>query len=230
MEPSAIDSNLMLHPNQTDLDQHQFAYKESATQKVASSTANTSSCTNFYHPTPSPADSGVMSPLTPLSNYTTSMSGPNCTPEQNVISSPEHSVTSFAGYSISNGCGSAPSSACSPYNNFNHVNNQSSSTEFTNFNNTSFSCCTISNCSSRDETTSATAYMTNQDSEEKLQNIENLSYNNYQVLPPPFCNPTMEHNWIDYSQNLSMQYHHSKNTSTLLQPNMTVRIHDSEDL
>jgi hypothetical protein len=222
MEPSAIDHNLRLQPNQNDLDQHQFPNKEATSLKVASS--NPSSCTNYYHPTPSPADSGVMSPLTPLSSYTTSMSGPNCTPEQNVISSPEHSVASFAGYSISNGCGSAPSSVCSPYNNFNHFNSQTSSAEFTNFNNTSFSCCSIPNSSSRDENTSATAYMTNRDSEE---NIENFSYNNYQVLPPPsFCNPTMEHNWMDYSQNLSMQYHHHKNSSALLQPNMTVRIHD----
>ena len=225
MEPSAIDHSLMLHPNQNDLDQPQFPNKEVASQKVVSSNANPSSCTSFYHPTPSPADSGVMSPLTPLSNYTTSMSGPNCTPEQNVISSPEHSVASFAGYSISNGCGSAPSSVSSPYNNFNHFNTHTTSGEITNF--TSFPCCSIPNSSSRDETTtSATAYMTNQDSEETLQNIENFSYNNYQVLPPPFCNPTMEHNWIDYSQNLSMQYHHPKNSSALLQPNMTVRIHD----
>ena len=226
MEPSEMDHSLMLHPNQNDLDSHQFPKKEATAQKVESSAANPSSCTNYYHPIPSPADSGVMSPLTPLSNYTTSMSGPNCTPEQNVISSPEHSVASFTGYSISNGCGSAPSSVCSPYNNFNHFNNQASSTEFTNFNNSSFSCCAIPDSFSRDETTSATAYMTNQDSEEKLQNIENFSYNNYQVLPPPFCNPSMEHNWIDYSQNLSMQYHPHKNSSALLQPNTTVRIHD----
>lgn len=55
------------------------------------SMATTSATTTLYHqPTPSPADSGVMSPMTPLSGYTTC--GPNCTPEQQheeAVRSPE---------------------------------------------------------------------------------------------------------------------------------------------
>ena len=42
-----------------------------------------------YYPTPSPADSGVsgvMSPVTPMSNYT----GQGSTPEQAFMTSPEH--------------------------------------------------------------------------------------------------------------------------------------------
>ena len=38
-----------------------------------------------YYPTPSPADSGVMSPMTPMSSYTQ-----GSTPEQPFITSPEH--------------------------------------------------------------------------------------------------------------------------------------------
>ena len=39
----------------------------------------------YYVPTPSPADSGVMSPMTPLSTYTQ-----GSTPEQGFMTSPEH--------------------------------------------------------------------------------------------------------------------------------------------
>jgi hypothetical protein len=66
-----------------------------------------------YQPSPSPSDSGVMSPLTPMSNYTSSsglsgMGGPGSTPEQNLMS-PEH----FAG---APGSVLSTSSASSPYN------------------------------------------------------------------------------------------------------------------
>ena len=39
----------------------------------------------YYHPVPSPADSGVMSPMTPMSSYTQ-----GSTPEQHYVASPEH--------------------------------------------------------------------------------------------------------------------------------------------
>ena len=49
---------------------------------------------NFCHPTPSPSDSGVMSPMTPMSNYTT-----GSTPDQNLLGSPEHSNNSVPYFS-----------------------------------------------------------------------------------------------------------------------------------
>ena len=207
--------------------------------------------TNWYHPTPSPADSGVMSPLTPLSNYT-NVDGPNCTPEQNVISSPEHSITSFAGYSISNGYGSTASSVPSPYNNYNQFVNPSL-TESSFGSMPQIPCSTIQDCSTlatanENHSTSnnaalGTSYMTNHDSDERVQNIENnfhsSGYDNCQPLPP-FCAPngfSMAHqNWNDFSRNNfpSMIGFHKKSTTQpfLLQndekqnKNM-VRIHDS---
>ena len=51
---------------------------------LASASAN--SMAPYYHPVPSPADSGVMSPMTPMSNYTQ-----GSTPEQHYhVASPEH--------------------------------------------------------------------------------------------------------------------------------------------
>ena len=106
---SSFENSSLVRPYQTDMDQSQLAANETRSLQPMVP-GNTPTYSQFYHPTPSPADSGVMSPLTPLSNYTNSMSGPNCTPEQNVISSPEHSVASFPGCSISTHCGSAASS------------------------------------------------------------------------------------------------------------------------
>lgn len=55
-----------------------------------------------YQATPSPADSGVMSPMTPLSNYTV-----GSTPDPNLlITSPEHVSSNFP----------PSSSSCSPFN------------------------------------------------------------------------------------------------------------------
>ena len=206
--------------------------------------------TNWYHPTPSPADSGVMSPLTPLSNYT-NVGGPNCTPEQNVVSSPEHSIASFAGYPISNGYGSTSSSVPSPYNNFGQFVNPSL-TDPTISNNPQLSCSTIQSCSNTEEihstsnvaaATEITSYVTNHDSNERVQNMENnfpcsTSYNNCQPLPP-FCATNAfglaQQNWNDYSRNYSSMIELHKNSSQPflqndeLQNENLVRIRDSAD-
>ena len=61
-----------------------------------------SNFSSSYQPTPSPADSGVMSPMTPLSSYTN-----GSTPEQSgngLMTSPEHL-----------GAGTTTSSTCSPF-------------------------------------------------------------------------------------------------------------------
>ena len=210
--------------------------------------------TNWYYPTPSPADSGVMSPLTPLSNYT-NVGGPNCTPEQNIASSPEHSINSFAGYPISNGYGSSSISVSSPYNNFNQFVNPSL-TESSVSANPSQPCSTIQSCSAMETvdqnfstsnnssiSTAITCYMTNQDSDETVQNVENnfssSCYQNCQPLPPFHVARNdfnmAQQNWNDYSRNnFSSIIQFDKNSTN--QPfqhqndeqneNM-VRIHDS---
>lgn len=59
-----------------------------------------------FYSTPSPADSGVMSPMTPLSNYTQ-----GSTPEQAFITSPEHLNYAFeTDYNMS-----VPSSTAGPH-------------------------------------------------------------------------------------------------------------------
>jgi len=65
----------------------------------------------FCHPTPSPADSGVMSPMTPMS------SGAASTSCVNAMTSPEHGSSSLT-TACYNPPSAAPSSssACSPYN------------------------------------------------------------------------------------------------------------------
>ena len=220
MELSAVERNSIMAFHKSEMDQVPFKMNETQIKKPSLSTASTTSFTSFYHPTPSPADSGVMSPLTPLSNYTASISGPNCTPEQNVISSPEHSVTPFPGYSLSNGCESSTSSVCSPYSTFHQYTNPSP--DPTNPAITTFHCSIPTN-SLTDETcsTSSATLMTNQFSEENVNNLENISYS-CQAQPSFYLNNFRdEQNWIDYSQNLTIQYHHSPLT---LQQEQTVRM------
>lgn len=100
--------------NYTSAVQHSAApcTKSSALPDFASAMAVVS-----YYPTPSPADSGVMSPMTPLSNYTQ-----GSTPEQAFMTSPEHlNYATAGGYDHEFSCNNAsasstvPSAADSPY-------------------------------------------------------------------------------------------------------------------
>ena len=200
---SSMEGNLMVSSHTMDDNTSQLTCNEKPNQiSTSASTSNASTYSNFYNPTPSPADSGVMSPLTPLSNYTSSISGPNCTPEQNFISSPEHSVNCYSGYPTVEGCGRNQASSSSVYSyntNCNlHYTQSHPESEYAAI------PCSIPNHSLATLTTSATAFMTHPNSEENLETIENKY--DYQEYYPD--NVNVHQNWANrYSENFSMQYY-----------------------
>lgn len=151
-----------------------------------------------------------MSPLTPLSSYTNSTSGPNCTPEQTVISSPEHSIASFQGCCISNGGGSTASSVCSPYGN-NDLNNQSPESPSTAMTTISFSTSIPTSCTSSDMaySTSSCISLANLERvpiEGHSINVQSQSNSFHCEELPFYMNDGIQEHCFDYSRNLSIHH------------------------
>ena len=204
---SSIEGNMMVSSHTMDNNPAQMTCNEKPNPiSTSAPTSNASTLSNFYNPTPSPADSGVMSPLTPLSNYTSSVSGPNCTPEQNFISSPEHSINCYSGCPTVEGCGrnQAPSSSVYSYNtNCNiHYTQIHPESEY------AATPCSIANHSLATLNTSATAFMTHRNSEENLETVENYEFIYHEAPQYYPDNVNVHQNWANrYSENSSMQYH-----------------------
>ena len=202
---------MMVSSHTMDNNTAQLTCNEKPNQISSSApTSNVSTYSSFYNPTPSPADSGVMSPLTPLSNYTSSISGPNCTPEQNFISSPEHSINCYSGCPTVEGCGrnQAPSSSVYSYStNCNlHYTESRPESEYAAI---PFS---IPNHSLATLTTSATAFMTHPNSEENLETVDNYKFNYQEAAEYYPDNVNVHQNWANgYSENFSMQYYPNDN-------------------
>ena len=208
---SSNEGNIMVSAHTMDNNTAQLTCNEKPNQISSSApTSNVSTYSSFYNPTPSPADSGVMSPLTPLSNYTSSISGPNCTPEQNFISSPEHSINCYSGCPTVEGCGrnQAPSSSVYSYStNCNlHYTESNRESEY------AAMPCSIPNHSLATLTTSATQFMTHPNSEENLETVDNYKFNYQEAAQYYTDNLNVHQNWANgYSENFSMQYHPNDN-------------------
>ena len=208
---SSVEGKMMDSSHTMDDSTAQLTYNEKPNQiSTSASISNASTYSNFYNPTPSPADSGVMSPLTPLSNYTSSISGPNCTPEQNFISSPEHSINFYSGCPTVEGCGrnQAPSSSVYSYStNCNlHYTESNRESEY------AAMPCSIPNHSLATLTTSATQFMTHPNSEENLETVDNYKFNYQEAAQYYPDNLNVHQNWANgYSENFSMQYHPNDN-------------------
>ena len=204
---SSIEGNVMVSSHTMDNNSAQLTCNEKPNQiSTSAPTSNTPTYSNFYNPTPSPADSGVMSPLTPLSNYTSSISGPNCTPEQNFISSPEHSINYYSGCPTVEVCGRNQVPSCSVYSdntNCNlHYTHSHPESEYAAI------PCSIPNHSLATLTTSATAFMTHPNSEENLETVENYEFIYHEAPQYYPDNVNVHQNWASrYSENFSMQYH-----------------------
>ena len=221
---SSVEGKMMDSSHTMDDSTAQLTYNEKPNQiSTSASISNASTYSNFYNPTPSPADSGVMSPLTPLSNYTSSVSGPNCTPEQNFISSPEHSINCYSGCPTVEGCGrnQAPSSSVYSYStNCNlHYTESNRESEY------AAMPCSIPNHSLATLTTSATQFMTHPNSEENLETVENYKFDYQEAAQYYPDNVNVHQNWANrYSENFSMQYHRNDNLELHPKEEM-VRVH-----
>ena len=221
---SSVEGKIMVSSHTMDDNTAQSTCNEKPNQISSSApTSNVSTYSNFYNPTPSPADSGVMSPLTPLSNYTSSISGPNCTPEQNFISSPEHCINFYSGCPTVECCGrnQAPSSSVYSYNtNCNlHYTQRHPESDYAAI------PCSIPNHSLATLTTSATAFMTHPNSEENLDTVEDYKFNYQEAAQYYPDNVNVHQNWANrYSENCSMQYHRNDNLESHPKVEM-VRLH-----